>query len=359
MERKSNFNAGPATLPLPVLEKIQAEMIDFRGAGMSILEMSHRSKEFTAVLDNTKASLREVMDIPSDYEILFLGGGASQQFAMIPMNFLQTGQKADYISTGSWSQKAIKEAKAFGDIQVVGSSEDQNFSFIPQNLEFSPGAQYVHLTSNNTIFGTQWKNYPETKNIPLFADLSSDILCRKTDVSQFSLIYAGAQKNAGPAGVTIIIARREFLEKDKNDIPIIFRYKTHLEKDSCYNTPPVFQIYVVGLVLEWIKEFGGLLKMGEHNQRKADLLYNTIDENPGFYKGTAEKESRSLMNATFRLPSEDLESKFISEASSLNLHGLKGHRSAGGIRASMYNALPFEAVEKLTSFMKDFAQKNS
>ena len=358
MVRKYNFNPGPSTLPLSVIEKIKAEMPDFRGAGMSVLEISHRSKEFIAVLENAKNTLREVMGIPEDYEIIFLGGGASLQFAMIPMNFLAAGQKADYVSTGTWSEKAIKEALKIGEVNTVASSKDKNFTYIPDTLNFSDEACYAHITSNNTIFGTQWHTYPDTKNVPLFVDMSSDIMSRKVDISKFAFIYAGAQKNMGPAGVTMVIARKDLLEKSNENIPNFLRYPTHANKDSCYNTPPVFQIYVVGLVAEWVKESGELAKIEEINRKKADLLYGTVDSYPEFFKGTAAKKNRSLMNATLRLPSEELEAKFIKEAAEQDFHGLKGHRSVGGIRVSMYNALPLEGIEKLSEFMKNFVKSN-
>ena len=359
MVRKFNFNPGPATLPLSVLEKVQAEFLDFKNAGMSIVEISHRSKEFEALLEHAKATLKEIMGIPDTHDTIFVGGGASLQFAMIPMNFLGENECADYVNTGEWSQRAIKEARAFGKVNLAACSEADKFSYIPNQFNFSPEARYLHITSNNTIFGTQWPSFPEAGQVPMFVDMSSDFLSRRLDVNKFSLIYAGAQKNAGPAGVTIIILRKDMLGRVvSRKIPTMLQYKTHLENNSLYNTPPVFAIYMCSLVFDWIKEIGGLEKVEEINEKKARLLYDTIDGMPEYYKGTVQKESRSRMNVTFRLPSEELEKKFVSEASKLNLHGLKGHRSVGGIRVSMYNALPLEGIEKLTAFMKEFAATN-
>lgn len=355
MKRKFNFSAGPATLPLSVLEKAQKEFLNYNNAGMSVLEMSHRSKEFVTILENTKQSLTSVLEIPETHEILFLTGGASLQFAMIPMNFLQ--KEADYINTGVWSKKAIKEAKMHGNVNVIASSENENFNYIPSDFSFSDNADYVHITSNNTIFGTQWHNFPITKK-PLFVDMSSDIMSRKLNIGNFDIVYAGAQKNAGPAGVTILIMRKSLVAKSNTSLSSMLQYKIHSDKDSCYNTPPVFQIYLVGLITEWIEEKGGLEKIEERNNVKAQLVYDAIENNGDFYKGTAKKEDRSLMNATFRLPNEELEIQFVKEAEELGFSGLKGHRSAGGIRVSMYNAMPLEGIEKLVIFMKTFADKN-
>jgi len=360
MERKFNFNPGPATLPLEVLEELQKSVVDFNQAGMSVLEISHRSKEFLALLTETKSLFRELMEIPQDYEILFLGSGASLQFAMVPMNLLNPGERADYIITGSWSKKAIKEAKFFGEAVVAATTEDENFRRVPkaEEIDLSQDAQYVHITSNNTIFGTQWKTFPKTNSIPLVADMSSDILSRKIDVGSFGLIYAGAQKNLGPAGVTVVIIRKYLAMGCPDSVPLMLRYKTHIEENSLYNTPPVFAIYAVKLVLEWVKRNGGVEKIEEINNKKAELLYRAIDEASGFYRGTAEADSRSLMNVTFRLPDENLEQKFIQEAAEIGLHGLKGHRSVGGIRASIYNAFPVEGVECLVDFMQRFSKAN-
>lgn len=359
MTRKFNFNPGPATLPLSVIETVRDEFVDYKQTGMSIVEMSHRSKEFSTILKETKETLVEVMGLSSAYDVLFLGSGASMQFAMIPMNFLGENETADYVNTGTWANKAIKEAQLFGNVNVAGSSKEDNYSYIPEDLKLTPDAKYIHVTSNNTVSGTQWNKYPET-NTPLVVDMSSDIMSRKIDMNKFSLIYAGAQKNSGPAGVTLVIVRKDMLEKvvTNRKIPTMLKYQTHIEKDSSFNTPPVFPIYMVGLVAKWVKEMGGVEKIEEVNNKKANLLYDTIDSLPDFYKGTVKKSSRSFMNVTFRLPSEDLEKKFIAEAAEINLHGLKGHRSVGGIRASIYNALPLEGVEALVDFMKKFCEKN-
>lgn len=360
MSRKFNFNPGPATLPLEVLEELQKNVVDYNSIGMSVLEISHRSKEFEEILSTTKSLFRELMAIPEDYEILFLGGGASLQFAMIPMNLLNPGGKADYIITGEWSKKALKEAKLLGQPVIAATTEDEKFRRIPkpEEIKLSKDATYVHLTSNNTIFGTQWSSFPETKGIPLIADMSSDILSRRVDVEKFGLIYAGAQKNLGPAGVTVVIIRKDLAERCPETVPTMLRYKTHIEDNSLYNTPPVFAVYGVKLVLEWVKRQGGVEKVEEINKKKGGLLYQAIEESSGFYRSTVDADSRSLMNVTFRLPDETLEAKFIQEAAKVELHGLKGHRSVGGIRASIYNAFPLEGIERLVNFMKQFAKAN-
>ncbi len=358
VKRVFNFNPGPATLPTPVLENAQKELLDYRGTGISMMETSHRSKEFESVINEANELLRELYGIPGDYRIIWLGGGASTQFYMIPMNLMLPGKGADYVNTGTWAKKAIKEAKLFGNVNVVASSEDRNFSYIPKDMKFNSDASYVHITSNNTIFGTQWQKYPETKNVPLAADLSSDLLSRKLDVKKFGLIYAGAQKNIGPAGVTVVVVREDLLDRVKEDVPTMTKYKTHDEKNSLFNTPPCFAIYICKLVLEWFKENGGVEGNGKRNDEKAKLLYKVIDESQGFYKGHAEKDSRSIMNVTFRLPSEDLEAKCVKEAQQNELLGLKGHRSVGGLRASIYNALPVEGAKKLAEFLKEFQDNN-
>lgn len=359
-QRIWNFNPGPATLPVSVLEKAKEEMLNYAGTGMSVMELSHRSKAYEAIQDEAKNLLCELLGIPSNYKVLFLQGGASLQFAMLPMNFLPSGKSADYILTGYWSQKAYKEAKNIGNVRVAGSTESSNFNRIPEQKELSldSNAVYCHITSNNTIFGTQWKIFPETGNVPLVADMSSDILSRKFDVSRFAMIYAGAQKNLGPAGVTVVIIREDWIAQARTDIPTILKYAIHAENNSLYNTPPCYAIYIMKLVLEWVKQLGGLSVIEERNEEKGKMLYGTIDALPEFYKGTAEPKSRSLMNATFRLPTEELETKFISEASALGFGGLKGHRSVGGIRVSMYNALEPEGIKALVEFMKEFAKKN-
>lgn len=357
-ERIYNFNAGPAALPLPVLEEIQAELLNFRGSGMSITEVSHRSKWFDEVVEDAVARVRRLMKLPDTFHVVFLQGGASMQFCMIPMNLLPEGRSADYVDTGTWATKAIKEARIQGKmVKVVASSEDKNFSYIPKNISFSADAAYVHLTSNNTIKGTQWASFPDTGGIPLISDMSSDILSRPFDAEPFGLIYAGAQKNLGPAGATLVIIRQDMLERVPEHLPTMLKYTTFVEKNSMFNTPPCFAIYAIQRVLKWLEEtMGGLQNMAELNRQKADLLYQTIDRT-GFYTGTAEKESRSVMNVTFRLPTEDLEKEFIRKALENGMGGLKGHRSVGGCRASIYNATPFEAVKALVDFMEDFARR--
>lgn len=358
-KRIHNFNAGPAALPLSVLEEIQKEFLDFKGSGMSITEVSHRSKWFEDVINDAVTRVKRLLKLDDRYKVVFLQGGASMQFAMIPMNFLADGRSADYVNTGTWSTKAIKEAKVVGkSIKVVASSEDRNFAYIPKNIPFSAGATYVHITSNNTIKGTQWAQFPNTGNVPLIADMSSDMFSRPFDAGRFGLIYAGAQKNMGPAGVCLVIVRDDLLKLVPDNLPTMLKYTTHTEQNSMYNTPPCFSIYTAQLVLKWLEEtVGGLEKMQAINQKKAGLIYNLIDRSQ-FYRGTADKDSRSLMNLTFRLPDETLEKKFIAEAAASDMGGLKGHRSVGGCRASIYNATTEKAVETLVEFMKTFEKKN-
>jgi phosphoserine aminotransferase len=358
-KRIHNFNAGPAALPQSVLEEIQREFLDFKGSGMSITEVSHRSKWFEDVINDAVVRIKRLLKLDDRYKVVFLQGGASMQFAMIPMNFLNDGRTADYVNTGTWSTKAIKEAKLLGkSIKVVASSEDRNFAYIPKNISFSKDATYVHITSNNTIKGTQWAQFPDTGAVPLVADMSSDIFSRPFDASRFGLIYAGAQKNMGPAGVCMVVVRDDLLKLESGTLPTMLKYTTHTEQNSMYNTPPCFSIYTAQLVLKWLEEtVGGLEKMAAINQKKAALLYNLFDQG-NFYRGTADKDSRSLMNVTFRLPSEDLEKKFIAEASANAMGGLKGHRSVGGCRASIYNATSEKSVETLVEFMKSFEKKN-
>ncbi len=354
-----NFNPGPAALPLPVLEEVQRDLLNYKGEGISVLEMSHRSKTFDGIIKDAERLMKEIMNIPDNYKVLFMQGGATLQFAAIPLNLIGNGQFAEYVNTGSWSTKAVKEAQKLGKkVNVAASSEEDNFSYIPTNFKVSPDAAYLHITSNNTIFGTQFHEYPNTGDVPLVADMSSDINCRRIDVSKFGLIYAGAQKNMGPSGVTIVIIREDLLEKSPDNIPTMTSYKIIGGKDSLYNTPPTFAIYIVKLVLEWMKEQGGLEKIEAVNKQKAQMIYNAIDRS-SFYRGTAKANSRSLMNITFRLPSEELEKKFVAEALENGMLGLKGHRSVGGIRASIYNAVPLEAVEKLTDFMNKFEKANA
>jgi phosphoserine aminotransferase len=355
-----NFNAGPAVLPLEVLEEVQGELLNYHETGMSVLEMSHRSKAYEGINRQAEANLKELLGLGDNYRVLFLQGGASTQFAMIPMNFLAPGRTADYILTGAWSEKALKEAKLFGNTHVAATTAEGNYKRVPNldEIQLSDNPAYVHMTSNNTIFGTQWKNLPSFGEVPLFADMSSDILYKPFDAEKFSLIYAGAQKNLGPSGVTVVIARKELLENNPKDIPTMLRYETHAKNDSLYNTPPAFSVYVLNLVLQWIKKQGGLMGMQKRNEEKASLIYHTIDNSNGFYIGHAQKDSRSLMNITFRLPSEDLEKTFASEAEKAGLVGLKGHRSVGGLRASTYNAMTVEGCRALQQFMLHFQQKN-
>ncbi len=354
-ERIYNFNAGPAALPLPVLQEIQASFLNFEGTGMSITEISHRSPAFDAVINDAVKRTKRLLNLDENWDVLFIQGGASMQFCMIPMNFLHKGDSADYVNTGTWSTKAITEAKVQGKtIAVPASSEDQNFSYIPQGTQFNPDAVFAHITSNNTIKGTQWADFPDTGGVPLIADTSSDIMSRPMDMSKFGMVYAGAQKNIGPAGVCMVLLRKDFLERTPDSLPAMLKYTTYAAKNSMYNTPPCFAIYTVQQVLKWIEEeVGGLEKMAAQNAAKANLLYNYFD-NSEFYRGTAEKASRSLMNVTFRLPSEELEAQFVAEATKAGLGGLKGHRSVGGCRASIYNPTPMAAVEALVSFMMEF-----
>ncbi|MCF8129773.1 MAG: 3-phosphoserine/phosphohydroxythreonine transaminase [Deltaproteobacteria bacterium] len=359
-ERIYNFNAGPAALPLPVLEEIQAEMLDFKGSGMSIMEVSHRSKWFDDVINEAVERTKRLLGLGEEFDVLFIQGGASLQFCMIPMNLSLEGCPVDYINTGTWSTKAIKEAAIQGkDVQVIASSEDKNFSYIPKKYQVSQNAAYLHFTSNNTIKGTQWAEFPDAGDIPLVCDMSSDIMSRPFDAKPFGLIYAGAQKNIGPSGTAMVIIRKDMLERTPANIPSMLKYTTFAEYNSMYNTPSCIVIYTVNLVLKWLEEtVGGLEKMGRINQEKGALIYGFIDQS-GFYKGTAEKESRSLMNVTFRLPSEDLEKKFVAEGLKAGFGGLKGHRSVGGCRASIYNASGMDAVKALVDFMKEFEKKES
>ncbi len=350
-----NFNAGPAALPLSVLEEIKDSFLNYAGSGMSVTEVSHRSKWFDDIINDAVTRTKRLLNLGDNFHVLFLQGGASMQFCMIPMNFLQNGKTADYVNTGTWSTKAIKEARIQDKpIKVVASSEDKNFSYIPKNIQFNSDAVYAHITSNNTIKGTQWASFPDTNGIPLIADMSSDFMSRSFDADRFGLIYAGAQKNIGPAGVCMVIVRDDMLELVKETIPSMLNYNTFAGKNSMFNTPPCFAVYAVQLVLKWLDEtVGGLDKMEELNAKKAGLLYETIDSSD-FYRGTAESDSRSKMNVTFRLPNEEMEKKFIQKAIENGFGGLKGHRSVGGCRASIYNATSLEAIEALVDFMKTF-----
>jgi len=357
--RIHNFNPGPAALPLSVLEEVQENLLDFQGSGMSITEISHRSRQFDDVVNDAVARTKRLLGLDDNFEVLFIQGGASLQFCMIPMNFLPEGKSADYVDTGTWSTKAIKEAEIQGkSIRVVASSEDKNYSYIPQNISFSEDATFVHLTSNNTIKGTQWAEFPDTRGVPIICDMSSDIMSRPVDVNRFGMMYAGAQKNVGPAGACLVIIRKDLLDWIPDTVPTMLKYSTFSAKNSMYNTPPCFAVYTVQLVLKWLEDtVGGLEKMAAINQEKAQLLYSFMDDSD-FYRATAAADSRSLMNVTFRLPSEDLEKQFVEQALANGLGGLKGHRSVGGCRASIYNAVPPQAVEALVDFMKLFARKN-
>lgn len=358
MKRVHNFSAGPAALPLEVLEIAQAEMLDYHSTGTSIMEVSHRGKEYMEVDAQATASLKRILGLGEDFEILYLTGGASSQFMQVPLNFLSKNEEADYINTGVWSTKAIKEAKIFGKVNEIFSSEKSNFDRVPTSNEYkvSDNARYLHYTSNNTIYGTQFESEPESNGIPLVCDSSSDFLSRPIDVSKHGIIYAGAQKNLGPAGVTVVIIKKEFLEKaNKNDLPTILNYKTHL--GVMFNTPPTYPIYLVSLVLDWIEKKGGVDFFEKYNAEKSQKLYSEIDKD-GFYSGTAEYSSRSKMNVCFTLPSLELEDKFVEEAEANELMGLRGHRTAGGIRASIYNACTQESVDALISFMAEFRRKN-
>jgi phosphoserine aminotransferase len=354
-----NFSAGPAVLPLEVLEEAQRNLLALPGVGMSILEISHRSKTFDDIIQGCDADMRTLAKIPKDYKILFLQGGASLQFSMVPMNLLPSGGSADYIVTGAWAQKAVKEAKKVGGVKIAATTEGGHFTGVPrqQDLTLDPDAAYVHMTSNNTIFGTEWHWLPETGHVPLVSDMSSDIFSRPVDVAKHALIYAGAQKNLAPAGVTLVIIREDMLKRSPASLHTMLNYAVHAENASLYNTPPVFAIYVMRLVMTWLLKNGGLEAMDKQNARKADTLYAEIDRT-GYYRGHAKKDARSRMNVTFRLPSEELEKKFAKDATAAGLDGLKGHRSVGGIRASIYNAFPEAGVDALVAFMKEFEKKN-
>ena len=354
-----NFSAGPAVLPLEVLEEVQRDLVSLPGVGMSVLEISHRSKTFDDIIQGCEADMRRLAKIPADYKVLFLQGGASLQFSMVPMNLLPPGGSADYIVTGVWGQKAVKEAKKVGGVKIAGSTESENFTRLPrqEELTLDPAAAYVHMTSNNTIFGTEFHWLPETGAVPLVSDMSSDIFSRPFDVAKHALIYAGAQKNLAPAGVTLVIIREDLLKRSPASLHTMLSYAVHAENQSLYNTPPVFPIYVMRLVMTWLLKNGGLEAADALNARKAGKLYTEIDRT-GFYRGHAHKECRSRMNVTFRLPGEELEKKFAKEATAAGLDGLKGHRSVGGMRASIYNAFPESGIDALVEFMKEFERRN-
>ena len=354
-----NFSAGPAVLPVEVLEEAQRDLTSLPGVGMSILEISHRSKTFDAIIQGCEADMRTLARIPPEYTILFLQGGASLQFSMVPMNLLPPDGSADYIVTGAWGQKAVKEAKKVGGVKIAASTESTKFTTVPaqRELTLDPGAAYVHMTSNNTIFGTEWQWLPETGSVPLVSDMSSDIFSRPVDVGRHALIYAGAQKNLAPAGLTLVIIRQDMLKRSPSTLHTMLNYSVHAENQSLYNTPPVFPIYVMRLVMTWLLKNGGLEAMEASNARKAGKLYAEIDRT-GFYRGHAHTDARSRMNVTFRLPSEDLDKQFVKEATAAGLDGLKGHRSVGGLRASIYNAFPEAGVDALVAFMQEFERKN-
>jgi phosphoserine aminotransferase len=354
-----NFNAGPAMLPPQVLAQVQAELRDYQGRGMSIMEMSHRSKEFEAINAQAEATFKRLLGVAAGYRVLFLQGGASTQFAMLPMNFLPAGGSADYLITGAWAEKAVEEAAALGQARAAASTKADAYRRVPRpdEITLSASPAYVHLTSNETIQGIQWHSFPDVGDRPLVADMSSDILSRPIDAGKFALIYAGAQKNLGPSGVTAVLLREAWLERANKKVPTMLRYATHVKNNSLYNTPPSFGVYVLNLVLQWIDSLGGLPGMAERNGRKARILYDAIDQSGGFYRGHAAPEARSLMNVTFRLPSEALEQQFASAAQAAGMVGLAGHRSVGGLRASIYNAVAPEACTALAAFMGDFARK--
>ncbi len=355
VHRVHNFSAGPAVLPVSVLEEIQRDLVSLPGVGMSILEISHRSAAFEAILAQAEADIRALAAIPSNYKVLFLQGGASLQFSMVPMNLLTSGATADYIDSGSWAEKAIKEAKRVGTVNVAATTKTENYSRVPRQdeLKLTPGAAYVHMTSNNTIEGTEYKELPAVGDVPLVSDTSSDMFSRPIDISRHALIYSGAQKNMGPAGVTVVIVRDDLLQRSSKSLPTMLNYAVHAENGSMYNTPPAFAVYALGLVMKWLIANGGLTAIAKTNERKAAKLYSEIDRT-GFYRGTADKGCRSLMNVTFRLATEELEKQFIKEATAAGLDGLKGHRSVGGMRASIYNAFPEDGVDALVTFMRDF-----
>jgi len=354
-----NFSAGPAVLPLEVLEEAQRDLVSLPGVGMSVLEISHRSKPFDEIIQGCEADLRTLASIPKDHHVLFLQGGASLQFSMVPMNLLPAGGSADYVVTGSWSEKAVKEAKRVGGVKIAASTQADNYARVPmQNeLKLDPGAAYVHITTNNTIYGTEWPYTPDTGAVPLVADTSSDMFSRPLEMSKYALIYAGAQKNLAPAGLTLVIIRDDLVKRTPSTLPTMLQYGVHVENQSLYNTPPVFAIYVMRLVLKWILKEGGLGAMERRNKAKADKLYAEIDRT-GYYRGHAQKDSRSRMNVTFRLPNEELDKQFAKEATAAGLDGLKGHRSVGGMRASIYNAFPDAGVDALVDFMRHFESRN-
>jgi phosphoserine aminotransferase len=359
VKRIYNFSAGPAMLPVPVLEEAQRDLVALPGVGMSVMEISHRSKPFDDIFQRAEGEMRSLAFIPSNYKVLFLQGGASLQFSMVPMNLLTPGSTADYILTGDWGKKALKEARKVGATNVAATTEDGNFKRVPKpsELKLTPGAAYVHYTSNNTIHGTEWHAIPDVGATPLVCDASSDIFSRPIDVSKFGLVYAGAQKNLGPSGVTVVIIREDLLERSADALPTMLNYKVQAENGSLYNTPPVFGIYILGLVLKWLNGLGGLAAIDTVNARKAKALYDELDRT-SFWQPHADKDSRSRMNVTFRLPNEDLDKLFVKESTAAGFDGLKGHRSVGGMRASIYNAFPEQGIADLVQFMREFERKH-
>ncbi|MGK7397345.1 MAG: 3-phosphoserine/phosphohydroxythreonine transaminase [Candidatus Cyclobacteriaceae bacterium M3_2C_046] len=360
MARVYNFSAGPAMLPEPVLKRAQSELLEYNDSGMSVMEMSHRGKDFLSIIEKTEENLRTLMEIPANYKVLFLQGGASTQFAMVPLNLFSGSHRADFINTGSWSKKAIAEAKKYGKVNVVATSEDTTFNYIPEIKKemFDPEADFVHITTNNTIYGTLFPELPDTGSVPLVADMSSNILSQKYDVSRFGIIYAGAQKNIGPAGLTIVIIREDLADKPMEITPTMLRYTTHIENNSMFNTPPCYPIYMAGLVFQWLLEMGGIAAMEKQNRHKAALLYDYLDQS-ALFSSTVKDPDRSIMNVPFILPTDELNNRFIKEADAAGFKTLKGHRSVGGMRASIYNAMPVEGVEALVGFMQQFEKQNS
>ncbi len=360
MERVHNFSAGPAVLPEEVLREAQADLFNYKGHGLSVMEMSHRSKEYQAIIDETTAAVKRIYDLGDDYEVLFLHGGASLQFLMLPMNFAHEGKTANIIHTGVWTKKAIGELKKLGlPVHLAASSEDKSFGYIPKTHQLSDNPAYLHIATNNTIYGSEWHHDPEVEaGVPLIADMSSNFMSKPIDAQKYSMIFAGAQKNVGPAGCAVVIIKKDFLATAKQGLPSMLDYNVHAKSGSMFNTPPSFTIYMIGLVLKWIEEMGGLPKVALNNQAKAKYIYDAIDTSNGFFRGTVEKEDRSLMNVTFRMPTEELEALFIGEAKKAGMIGLKGHRSVGGCRASIYNSLPLPAANALAQFMADFMKKH-
>jgi len=358
--RIHNFNAGPSVLPVEVLEEVQKNLLNYKGYGLSVMEMSHRSAEYQKIIDDTTAAVKRIMDLGDEYDVIFVGGGASMQFLMLAMNLIGDGQEGNYVNTGAWATKAIEEAQKIGKgVHIAASSKDKDFTYIPKEFKLSANPAFLHITSNNTIRGTEYHADPVVpEGVKLVCDMSSNFLSRPYDFKKYDLIYAGAQKNVGPAGVVVVVIRKSIVEQFNKNLPTMLDYKTHISKGSMFNTPPAFNIYVVGEVLKWIEKFGGLDKVHAHNVEKANHIYNAIDNSNGFYKGTVVKEDRSLMNITFRLANEDLEKKFIAEAKDAGMIGLKGHRSVGGCRASVYNSCPMESAKALGAFMTKIAKDN-